>query len=274
MINSNIKYIYDKIKESSLESKPLMPLTEDILFSFRNNPKRFNDYKQLIELFIDNPIVLQTYLIEPKFYLGETEEDKIIVQSKIYEMYVKKYNKEPKFETFAKRKGYKYRVVKPLKIINLPESFIIPLNELVEIILSSSTLNDMYNKIDDRINGVNEAEENSSENKLLIFDDTTNKLIIKILKSYKKNWCLLVEYVINNVKLLSKNPTIPKTLRYKNENIGQIFNNLCKDLSDNSPYKSFKYDFIDLLDSLDLTFKDLNQDDMISATPFRKKNKQ
>ena len=34
---SKIELLVKRIKESSLESKPLTPLTEDILFSFRNN---------------------------------------------------------------------------------------------------------------------------------------------------------------------------------------------------------------------------------------------
>ena len=148
-----------------------------------------------------------------------------------------------------------------------PENFIIPLVNIVEIILNSSSLKEMY----DNINKYKKPDNNC---KYVIpeLDENIVKFTKSILsKGYKNTWCLLIEYVVNNIQLLSNVKTIPKNQKYKNENIGLVFSNLCKDLPDNSPYKPFKYDFIELITILNLQFNGLNSDDLISSTPCRHK---
>jgi len=266
-------YIINKINElENKKSNVIASTTTDILYSLRNNPIRFNDYKIILRHFNSQNIIIQKYLIEPKFIYGNNENELNIIMTTLYKNYTLKYKNEPPLYQKLLYKEYIYVLQKPLKLSNEPELFIVPLSILINLILTSESQKEFYEKYNNEIE--NMTLHSSKNNYLIPSNIPLNEYenITKILqKGYRHSWCLLIEYVINNIQFLINAKTIPKNLKYKNENIGLIFSNLCKPLPENSQYRPFKYDFIDILNSLGLQSlsNEIRIDDLISATPFK-----
>ena len=266
-------YIINKINElENKKSNVIASTTTDILYSLRNNPIRFNDYKIILRHFNSQNIIIQKYLIEPKFIYGNNENELNIIMTTLYKNYTLKYKNEPPLYQKLLYKEYIYVLQKPLKLSNEPELFIVPLSILINLILTSESQKEFYEKYNNEIE--NMTLHSSKNNYLIPSNIPLNEYenITKILqKGYRHSWCLLIEYVINNIQFLINAKTIPTNLKYKNENIGLIFNNLRKPLPENSQYRPFKYDFIDILNSLGLQSlsNEIRIDDLISATPFK-----
>ena len=268
------QYIINMINDMNNSNTNLIaPLHIDVLYSLRTNPIRFHDFKRIIHYYSGQNLIIQKYLIEPKFIYGNNEYERNILMSTLYKNYKMKYNKEPPLHQKLMYKDYIYILEKPISISSESETFILPLSLLINLILISESqkeFNEKYNEELNKLSINNQTSQFSLSNYIIPQNLPNYDTVIKILsKGYKHSWCLLIEYVINNIQFLSNTKTIPKTLKYKNENIGIIFSNLCKQLSVNSQYRPFKYDFIEIINGLGLQFNDININDLITATQYK-----
>ena len=275
------QFIINMINEYENQKCNINPLHQDVFYSLRTNPIRFYDYKMILHYFHGQNIIIQKYLIEPKFIYGNDEHERNIIMSTLYLSYKYKYKKEPALNQKMIYKEYIYTLETQSSITRESEIFIVSLSNLVNLILSSESqkeFNDKYKFEVEKINCKSSIQSNSpfynqnqNQNKYLIPQNLLNyEAITRIFqKGYRHSWNLLIEYIINNIQFLSNTRTIPKNLKYKNENIGLVYNNLSKQLSSNSQYRPFKYDFIEIISQLGLQFNDIDINDLVSATQFK-----
>ena len=265
------------------------PLHQDVFYSIRNNPIRFHDYKALLHYFHGQNLIIQKYLIEPRFICGNNEHERNVIMSTLYLSYKYKYKKEPDLYQKMIYKEYIYVLEKQTSIVHESEIFVISLSNLVNLILSSESqkeFNDKYNLELERIarisleSSLNSKKSNTPMSESSSINSSMQYLIPQNLpnyetvarifsKGYRHSWNLLIEYVINNIQFLSNTRTIPRNLKYKNENIGMVYNNMSKQLASNSQYRPFKYDFLEIISQLGLQFNDIDINDLVSATQFR-----
>ena len=290
-------YIIKEINSCEQSNKCMPELLNDLLYSLRNNPCRFNDYQQILKYYLTkndistnnnfiNQLIIQKYLLNPI-----SNDKQLIISNIIYNNFINIYSREPNANQLLLYKNYIFKIQKPIITTNvINENFLIPFNEYINIILSSSSQVDLKNKINDYLvnynnisNNLNNISDNSNDDssnsnnnsnsikKYSIPMDTPNyDFIIKVLnKGYKYSWGLLIEYMVNNISLLQNTNKIPTKLIYKNENIGNVYSSLTKTLSANSQYRPFKSDIIEILNSLHIYLIGINYE-MISATPFLK----
>lgn len=277
------QYIINMINEYENTKCNINPLHQDVFYSIRNNPVRFHDYKALLHYFHGQNLIIQKYLIEPKFICGNSEHERNVIMSTLYLSYKYKYKKEPDLYQKMMYKEYVYVLEKQSTIIREYEVFILPLSKLINLILSSESQKEFNNKYELELEKLNETRmqkinQNMSESSInsspiqyLIPQNLPNyETVARIFsKGYRHSWNLLIEYIINNIQFLSNTRTIPRSLKYKNENIGMVYSNLSKQLSSNSQYRPFKYDFLEIISQLGLQFNDIDINDLISATQFR-----
>ena len=228
----------------------------------------------ILHYFHGQNIIIQKYLIEPKFIYGNDEHERNIIMSTLYLSYKYKYKKEPALNQKMIYKEYIYTLEKQSTIVKESEIFVMSLSNLINLILSSESqkeFNDKYKFEVEKMNCKSSIQNSPFYNQYLIPQNLPNhETITRIFsKGYRHSWNLLIEYVINNIQFLSNTRTIPKNLKYKNENIGLVYNNLSKQLSYNSQYRPFKYDFIEIISQLGLQFNDIDINDLVSATQFK-----
>ena len=273
LITDYQQFIINLINDYENTKSTIYPLHQDVFYSLRNNPIRFNDYKLILHYFQGQNLIIQKYLIEPKFIYGNNEHERNIIMSTIYNGYKLKYKNEPSLYQKMMYKEYLYILEKQMSISKESEIYILPLSILVNLILSSESqkeFSDKYNAELEKLAFVSKNQKIEHLEYNIPQNLPNYETVVKILsKGYKHSWNLLIEYVINNVQFLSNTRTIPKNLKYKNENIGLVYNNLSKQLSGNSQYRPFKYDFIDIINQLGLQFNDIDINDFVSATQFR-----
>lgn len=272
------QFIINMINEYEKQKCNINPLHQDVLYSLRNNPARFYDYKVIIHYFQGQNTIIQKYLIEPKFIYGNDEHERNVIMSTLYLCYKYKYKKEPALNQKMIYKEYIYTLEKQSSITRESEIFVLSLSNLINLILSSESqkeFNDKHKFELDKLNYKNSNPNspiyNQNQNKYIIPQNLSNyETITKVFqKGYRHSWNLLIEYVVNNIQFLSNTRTIPRSLKYKNENIGLVYNNLSKQLSSNSQYRPFKYDFIEIISQLGLQFNDIDINDLVSASQFR-----
>lgn len=265
----------NKVEQSKIKPKFFPESFVDMLYSLINNPARFNDYKVIVRHFSNQPLILQKYLLDSKFIYGENEQIRNIIMSTLFKNYKNKYLNDPPFQQPLTYKGYFYILNKPLQISDEPEIYVVPLSIIIQLILSSESRKEFMSKYyveQDKLKEIINSPHDSPTKYLIPQNSPIYENIMKILsKGYRRSWCLLIEYIVNNAQFLKNAHSIPKNYKYRDENIGLVYDNLSKQLPENSQYRPFKYDFIELINLLGLKFN-ININDLISATPFRKPN--
>ena len=285
LISDYQQFIINMINEyEKLQTNVIAPLHYDVFYSIRNNPIRFHDYKMLLHYFHGQNRIIQKYLIDPIFIYGKDEHERSIIMNTIYAGYKFKYKTEPALNQKIMYKEYVYILEKPMCLEHTTkesEVCILPLSMIINLVLTSESQKEFQDKYKFELENLtcksstnsicgNIKPEYEKYNYIIPQNLPNCEFISKIFsKGYRHSWNLLIEYVINNIQFLSNTRTIPKNFRYKNENIGSVYANLCKQLSGNSQYRPFKFDFIEVVSQLGLQFNDIDMNDLISASQFR-----
>lgn len=165
-------YIIKQINLYEQSNKCMPELINDLLYSLRNNPYRFNDYQQILKYYLMkgdtntnnnfmNQLIIQKYLLNPI-----PNDKQLIISNIIYNNFINKYSREPDVNQLILYKNYIFKIQKPIITIDITnENFLIPFNEHINIILSASSQTDIKNKINDYlINYTNISINNNNNN--------------------------------------------------------------------------------------------------------------